>query len=429
MHVDSYYAATIKQPSRYHALSDKITCQTCVVGGGYAGLTTARELARSGHEVVLLEAECVGWGASGRNGGFVSAGFANSMESIAHKVGWEHARELYQLSAVGRDYIRDTVQELDLDDVILGKGWLSLLRHGSIDDLTKSREIFSKKLDVEFEVIDKCDLDAYVRSPKYQGGMLDVDAFHIHPLRYAQALGLDVVKKGGRIYEGSRCYDLCKSTGGTGGKWLVKTSRGQVEADNVVLATSAYGGPFAPLNRAIIPVATYVVSSEPATEALNDAILFKGCVSDTRRSGDYYRVIDNGAERHLIWGGRITTLKTQPKRLAEMLLNDIVSVYPQLFGIRISKAWSGLMGYTVHKMPIITQLEQGLWSATAFGGQGLNTSSMAGQLISDAILHGSDQYRLFDPYGPTWSGGIIGKIATQLEYWRLQYLDKRDENA
>lgn len=396
---------------------------------GYAGLTTARELARNGHNVVLLESKCVGWGASGRNAGFVSAGFSESMESIAHKIGQFRANVLYQLSLAGREYIRETVNELGLDNVILGNGWLTLLRNGSIDSLKKAADQFANNFGVDLQVVKKSELGDYVRSPKYLGGLLDRDAFHIHPLRYAQALAADVTKSGGKIFEDSKCIKLHRLNRDKNGVWHVKSRLGRIECENVVLATSAYDGPFPQLNRAVIPVTTYAVSSEIIGKNLNSEIMFNGCISDTRRSGDYYRVVDRGSQSRLIWGGRITTHNTNTKLLAKMLLKDITSVYPQLSNIKIDKAWSGLMGYSIHKMPIIAQLDKGLWSATAFGGQGLNTTAMAGQLISEAILKTGDQYKLLSPFGPNWSGGILGSVATQLEYWRLRYLDRRDENA
>ncbi len=429
MHINSHYAATLENQPDFEALQDSVITQTCVIGAGYAGLTCARELARKGHDVVVLEAELVGWGASGRNGGFVSAGFARSLQEIEKVVGIEDTSRLYQLSVEGRNYVHEAIKELEIEEIIYGAGWLKLLRHNNTAELTRTRDMMARRFGVNLDFIEKDALEKYVRSKKYFAALYDDQPFHIQPLQYVCALARDISQCGGRLYEKSRVEEISKTSPSQDGRWRIECGYGSVIAENIVLATSAYGGPHGKLNRAMIPIATYVVSSAPCGDLLDKTIPFTGCIADTRRSGDYYRTIGKGSGRRLIWGGRITTLKTQPKRLGALLKQDISSAYPELKSIEIERAWSGLMGYATHKMPIIGKLEEGLWAATAFGGHGLNTCAMAGQLISNAIVDSDDQYRLFDRFGTGSSGGIFGRLATQLEYWRLQYLDRRDENV
>ncbi len=427
MHIDSHYAFTLGEHVRFPDLRDRISTQTCVIGAGYAGLTTARELSRKGHDVVVVEAERVGWGASGRNGGFVASGFARSLPSIAEKVGWNNAIELYRQSERGREYVSKTIDELGCDDVVLGKGWLKLLRHRNVQELLDIQEWNQQKLNISLDYISRTDIDKYVRSNCYHAALLDRDAFHIHPLKYAYALADDLKERKVRIFENSRCLRIGKQNLTNQGRWLISTGCGSVSADNVVLCTSAYGGPHSQLNKSMVPVATYVVSSAPASAILKQIIPFTGCIADTRRSGDYYRTIGTGDQRRLIWGGRITTMRSQPERLAQNLKMDMTKVYPQLGDIRLERAWSGLMGYAGHQMPIIAKIENGFWTATAFGGHGLNTTAMAGLLISEAIMEKDDKYLLFRPFGMQWSGGVLGRIFAQMQYWRLQYLDQRDE--
>jgi len=427
MHIDSHYASTLGQRAEFPPLNEQITTGTCVIGAGYAGLTTARELARNGHEVVLLEAENVGWGASGRNGGFVASGFARPLPSIAEKVGWRDTISLYRESERGRDYVSKTINELGCGDVILGKGWLKLLRHANVRELVDIQQWYQQKLDISLDYIDRPDLNEYVRSERYHAALLDGDAFHIHPLKYACALADDLTARKVRIFEKSRCVGIAKPASPNLGRWLISTAQGSVSADQVVLCTSAYGGPYPPLNRSMVPVATYVVSSAPSPAILDEVMPFTGCIADTRRSGDYYRTIGSGEQRRLIWGGRITTMRSQPGRLAQMLKTDMTNTFPQLEGIELERAWSGLMGYAAHQMPIIAKIEDGFWVASAFGGHGLNTTAMAGLLVSEAITQNDDKYRLFKPFGMQWSGGVLGRVLVQMEYWRLQYLDRRDE--
>jgi gamma-glutamylputrescine oxidase len=427
MHIDSHYASTLGKHIEFPDLRDRVSTQTCIIGAGYAGLTTARELARKGHDVVVLEAESVGWGASGRNGGFVASGFARSLPSIAEKAGWNDAIELYRQSERGRDYVSKTITELGCNDVVLGKGWLKLLRHHNVQELVDIQEFYQQKLNVSLDYIKQTDIDEYVRSKCYHAALLDRDAFHIDPLKYAYALADDLNDRKVRIFENSRCLGIVKQYPSNPGRWLINTADGSISADNVVLCTSAYGGPYPQLNGSMVPVATYVVSSAPTPAILDQIIPFTGCIADTRRSGDYYRTIGTGDQRRLIWGGRITTMRSQPERLAQFLKMDITKTYPRLGDIKIERAWSGLMGYAGHQMPIIAKIKNGFWVATAFGGHGLNTTAMAGLLISEAITENDDKYLLFKPFGMQWSGDVLGRMFVQMEYWRLQYLDRRDE--
>ena len=143
----------------------------------------------------------------------------------------------------------------------------------------------------------------------------------------------------------------------------------------------------------------------PLGEKLFDAVRYTGAVADTRRAGDYYRIV---ADDRLLWGGRISTRTSEPWRLKAQMRRDILKVYPQLGDVEIEYAWAGTMAYAVHKMPQIGELAPGYWLASAFGGHGLNTTAMAGEMIARAILDGDDRWRLFSPYELVWAGGRSG---------------------
>ena len=193
----------------------------------------------------------------------------------------------------------------------------------------------------------------------------------------------------------------------------------------MVLCTSAYDlSVYRRMTRAILPVSTYVVATEPDTALLDDAIKTKAAVVDTRRAGDYYRRLEDG---RLIWGGRISTKVDPPTRMEEKLLGDAYSVYRPLGTLKPAYVWSGLMGYARHKMPLIGQPEKRIWVATAFGGHGLNTTAMAGQLISRAIAEDDDEYKRFERFPFLRAGGPFRRAAVQASYWSMQLRDKIEE--
>ena len=147
-------------------------------------------------------------------------------------------------------------------------------------------------------------------------------------------------------------------------------------------------------------------------------------MSDTRRASNYYRLIDAA---RILWGGQITTQVSEPTQLAESMKRDMLSTFPQLGNPRIDYSWAGLMGYALHKMPLIGRDTQGQWFATAFGGHGMNTTAMAGQLVARAIAGGDDEYRRFAPFAPVWAGGQLGRLGVQTSYWWMQLRDRLDE--
>ncbi len=428
-HVDSHYAAKGGETGRSpRALDGSQDVETCVIGGGLAGLTCALELARAGREVLLLEANSIGWGASGRNGGFVSDGYAAGIEDIVATVGMETGRKLFSLGVQGVDYVRDSIAQSGQRDIVQGHGHLKLIRHNDVGSLQSYQTYLKSEFGVDRRFIEKAELGAFVQSRQYRAALLNENAFHIDPLAYSRLLASKVEKEGGSIFEGCRAESLHHRSG----KWAVACGRHTVTAKHVVLATSAYGGPFTALERAIVPVSTYVVSTPPMANQLNSAIAFGGAFSDTRRAGDYFRTVDEGQGRRLIWGGRITTRRSVPGDLSAILRRDIEQVFPQLAPLDVERAWAGWMGYCRHKMPIIgkfwPQQGENLWSCTAFGGHGLNTTAVGGKCVADGISGRNDDWQAFAGFAPRWNGGVVGQLAVQANYWQMQWQDRRDEN-
>jgi glycine/D-amino acid oxidase-like deaminating enzyme len=415
----SWYSATMVAAPERTALNHNLDVDACVIGAGLAGLTVARELARRGWSVGVLEAQRVAAGASGRNGGFVSPGFAERIDAIVDRVGLPRARELWALSEAGVEYVRRAAAEMPQAQPRDGR--LSVRR---IDDETALIE-HAAMLRVDFGA----DVEAWptdqvrevLRSAQYFQALHFPKAFHIHPLNYALGLAADAEKHGARIFQDTPALSIDPA----GVRKRVATPHATVRARHVVLAGSTgIGTVDAPIAATVLPVSTYVAVTAPLGERLFDALRYSGAVADNRRNGDYYRII--GDDR-LMWGGRISARTSTPWRLKAALRHDILKVYPQLGEFEIDYAWSGTMAYAVHKMPQIGELAPGYWLASAFGGHGLNTTAMAGEMIARAILDGDDRWRLFSPYELVWAGGRLGRAAAQAVFWSMQLRDTLQE--
>jgi len=413
----SWYAATRDASAGRPPLVARIEADVAVVGGGFAGLHSARFLALQGKRVVLVERRRIAWGASGRNGGFVGPGFAERSGALIDRLGLEHTRRLYAQSQRGVAIVREAIDKLGRPDIRMGAGKLSVSRTDQGAGFADRTRTLADRLGATFEPWDTTRVRALLDTSRYHQSIHDPSSFHIHPLNFALALAADIEARDGAVHEDTEATGLFRE----GSTWRLQTSRGEIAAQHVVLAGNAdLGNVQLQIARAVLPVATYVAVTEKIGPRLAEAIRWAGAISDTRRAGDYYRVIDGD---RLLWGGRISTDTREPPRLREMMRGDILSVYPQLGDIRIEYAWPGIMGYAPHKMPQVGEIQPGLWLCSAFGGHGLAQTAAGADAIAAGILGDDSLWRLFAPFGTRWAGGPFGQAATQLVYWGLQARD------
>ncbi len=414
---NSYYAETLGNPPMRPALMHPLDVDVCVIGAGLAGLTTALELLRKGKSVCVLEAKRVAWGASGRNGGFVNAGFAGNTADMIKRMGHLGAAEAFQLSVDGVDYVRRQIKDLQMSGVLEGEGEFRVYRtddaQAVLRDCANAKDIFRHEL----TYYNTAQTRTIMNSERYHHALYDPRGFHMNPLKYCHGLAAEIERLGGQIFEDTKARNLTRSGAG----WKITADASAITAQNIVLCTSAYDFKlYPPVSRAMQPVATYVMVTNPMKDLLDQVIATNACIADTRRAGNYYRRLPDG---RLLWGGRITTRQSEPLQLSEVMHRDMLSVYPQLTAAETSHAWAGLMGYALHSMPLIGQVEDGLWMATAFGGHGLNTTAMAGCLIAGAISENDARYKTFEAYKRNWAGGLSGRAGVQMKYWGMQLRD------
>ncbi|MCB9990280.1 MAG: FAD-binding oxidoreductase [Rhodospirillales bacterium] len=419
-YIDSYYSRSLADDAVYPVLEGTVKADVCVIGGGFAGLACALGLAERGKAVVLLEAQRVGYGASGRNGGFCMGGYALGNEDAAplvKKVGMDHAKALYKLSMDGLNLVRRRIEALNIpcDPV---DGQVIAAWHPQAEEQQHIIEYMATHFGRQYEFWPQEKVRDLYRTTQYHDAIYLPDQFHIHSLRYARGLAQAICAKGGQVYEGSAAVSVDDKTAAK----RVRTLTGTVEADHIVYCGSAYfNGIEKKLSRACLPVATYVMVTEPLSEEkMRSAIRVPHAIHDTRFAYDYYRPLKDG---RILWGGRVAYKKT-PAHLAEEMRGDMLTIYPQLADVKIEVAWSGLMGYTVHKMPLIGSLSSGVWSCTNFGGNGVaGPTTAGGEVIARAIAEGDETYKLFEPFGFDYTAGPLGPLVAQAVYRGWEFKD------
>ena len=389
-----------------------------MVGGGFAGLNTALGLAERGHrDVVLLEAGRLGRGASGRNGGFVFGGFSRGEDRLLEDLGPARARALYAGTTDAVELIRARIDRYGIacERTDAGVLWANWFQDPSV--LRKRQRLLAEAFGVEWEWVPRKVLREQLHSTRYADALFEPRAFHFHPLKYVQGVAHAAAGLGVRLHEGSPANALCRDGSG----WRVDTPAGAVHARRVVLACGGYlAGLRDRVDAGVLPIATYAMATEPLGDRLQAVMSTRAAVYDSRFAFDYYRPM---ADTRLLWGGRISIAQRDPEDVARVLTRDLLKVFPQLDGIRIDHAWSGLMSYARHEMPQVGLVDDNLWLAQAFGGHGVAPTAFAGELLASAIAEGDTRWRELGDYGLVSALKPAGFVGAQLRYWWLQGLD------
>ncbi len=418
MEASSYYRTSAPPATVFPPLSGTREAAVCIVGGGFAGLNTALGLAERGQrDVVLLDARDVAHGASGRNGGFVFGGFSRGEAQLLADLGPARAPALYRgtQDAVGLIRSRIARHGIPCDATDAGVLWANWFRDPA--PLRERQALLAKHFGVEWEWVPRQQLAAQVHTTRYGDALFERNALHFNPLAYARGLADVASAQGVCIHEQSPAIAL----GREGQGWRVRTPGGDVLAREVVLACGGYlAGLRRDVDAGVLPIATYVMVTEPLGARMNEVLATRAAIYDSRFAFDYYRPLPDS---RLLWGGRISVRDRAPAAVERLLRRDMLRVFPQLADARIECAWSGLMSYARHEMPQVGRIDDGLWLAQAFGGHGVAPTTFAGEVLASAIAEGDTRWREFSDYGLVSALKPAGFVGAQLSYWWLQAKD------
>ena len=398
----SWYAETASRRQDHRALQGEVRAEVAIVGGGLAGLSAALELAQRGRQVVLLEAQQLGWVASGRNGGQALGGLACGMDEIEAQLGLADARRLWAMTLEAL-----TLIHARRDRYRIACDWQS----GALTVATSARKAAALRRDAErmasvydhpTQWLDRAALGLHIRSPRYHGGCYDRRGGHLHPLKYALGLADAAWREGARLHEHSPVQRIERHRSVT----LLRTPQGQVVADQVLLAGNVHlpalagVGALPPGTGArIMPVGTYVGVTEPLDPSEMDGLLpTRAAVCDSNFVLDYFRPT---ADQRLLFGGKVSYSTLTPPNLAGSLQARLARVFPRLAWRPLTHVWGGFVDITMNRAPDFSRLPPDgaagapIYLLQGFSGHGLALSGLAGKLVAEAICEDASRFDLF----------------------------------
>ena len=392
---NSLWAATAIPPPETPPLTDEIQADVAIVGGGFLGLSTALHLAEQGTQVVLLEANEPGWGASGRNGGQVIPGLKYDREELTAHYGEQKGERLYVASGEFADTVFELIRRHNIDCEAQQCGWLNAFTSDRSLPTLERRAAHWQQRGAPIELLDASTTEQLIGTRLYRGSYLDKRGGRLQPLSFARGLCTAALKAGAVVHGGSAVTQIKK----TGSHWSVSTDQGAVNAESVVLCTNAYtdlgghGGPWQGLSQSIIPLNSFQIATKPLSDKLRQTILPEGHVcSDLRRLLSYCRLEADG---RLIMGARggsgNGTLATEFKHVIATM-NEL---FPQLGEIKLDYYWSGRVALTLDNVPHVHRLAPGVFAALGLNGRGVAQATSIGKYLAAYLTGPQDDDFLF----------------------------------
>ena len=413
--VSSYYSASANKPMAFPSLCGDQAADICVVGAGFTGLSSALHLAEKGYKVIVIEAETVGFGASGRNGGHVGIGQRQDQQYLEDKFGHEVAATLWHMGLEAVDTVKELIQKhrIKCD-----------LKHGNVHFAHRPK--YSNELEQEIAFLDsrygfdqleyvpKERLSEVIDSDAYHGAMVDRASKHLHPLNFLLGMAAAAVAAGVTIYENSRVTTY------EGTPVVVKTSTGQVTASEMILACNGYIETLEPkINGYIMPINNFVLATEPLSDELAAQVApLDTSMSDSRFVINYWKL---SGDNRLIFGGGENYRRGFPSDIKGFVRKYMLQVYPQLANTKIDYGWGGTLAITLNRLPHFGRVEDNIWYMQGYSGHGVPTATFAGKLIAEAITGKLERFDLIANLPtPKFPGGTLlrwpGMVAGMLYY-------------
>jgi gamma-glutamylputrescine oxidase len=413
-HVATYYAATANDRRVRPTLEGETEADVCVIGAGFTGISAGLTLAERGFSVVVLEAERIGWGASGRNGGQMVNGYSRDLDVIEKRYGTDAARSLGAMSLEGARIIRERIARYGIAcDFRPGNAFVAL-RDKQMRMLEEAKLDWERRGHDGLELVDRSGLAQVVASDRYVGGMIDRHGGHMHPLNLVLGEAAALEHLGGRIYENARVTAV-----ETGDRPSARTAGGLVRAKALFVCGNAYLGGLLPwIGGKMMPVSSQQMATEPLDSALAGSLLPANlAVEDVNYVLDYYR---RTADDRLLYGGGVGYGGADPADLIAFLRPRMLKTFPHLAEVKIDFAWSCQFALTLTRIPHVGRLTPTTYFSHGDSGHGVTTTHLLGSILAEAFAGDVSRFDVWAglPYYPFPGGQALRVPLTALgAFW------------
>ncbi len=390
---NSYYTATVNEDSHYPELCEDLEVDVVIIGGGFTGINTALELSEKGLTVTVLEANKIGWGATGRNGGQITGSLSGDramQKQMQKTLGTEAEQYVWNLRWRGHDIIQQRVKKYAID---------CDLEHGHLQAAYKPahmqelQTIYSESIKRGFAdnltLLSQSDIPEYLETDIYCGALYNRKNMHVHSLNLVLGEAKAAANLGVRIFEHSKVLEVKE-----GQRPTVLTEHGSVKANKVLLAGNAYHRlARSKMSGKIFPAAGGIIATEPLDKKTALTINPKNlAVYDCRFVLDYYRLT---ADNRLLFGGGANYSGKESRDIQAELRPALEHTFPRLKGVKIDFAWSGMMGIVINRIPQLGKISNNIFYAQGYSGHGIATSHIVSEIMANAISGDLNEFDIF----------------------------------
>ncbi|NVK40526.1 MAG: FAD-binding oxidoreductase [Oceanospirillaceae bacterium] len=419
-HTSSYYAASANDTRLRPALQGDERADVCVIGAGFTGLSSALHLAEKGYRVRVLEANRIGFGASGRNGGQIVHSYSRDLDFIEQHYGKDTADAMGRMAFEGGRVIRDFVGRYGISCDLKDGGIFAACTDKQLHELEAKQRLWERHGHEQLELLDETAIRSRVGTTRYVGGLIDHSGGHFHPLNLVLGEAAALESLGGVIYEDSAVIRVEE-----GDKVRLHTAAGSITADFVVVAGNAYlGGLIPQLAAKSMPCGTQVITTEPLSPETQQSLLPRdNCVEDCNYLLDYFRLSGDG---RLIYGGGVTYGARDPSRIEELIRPNMLKTFPELADVKVDFAWTGNFLLTLMRLPQFGRIGSNIYYAQGYSGHGIASSHLAGRVISEAIGGQAERFDVFAglPQTPFPGGRLFRVPLTAMGAWFYSLRDR-----